>query len=67
MYWKRSPRMASIQTLYPGGDALKDATASGGITKVSRSELIELFNQDLPREYQAIISLRRLFAGLEGC
>jgi bacterioferritin len=48
--------MASIQTLYPGGNALKDETASGGIKKVSRSELIELLNQDLAREYQAIIA-----------
>jgi bacterioferritin len=36
--------------------ALKDETASGGVKKVSRSELIELLNQDLAREYQAIIA-----------
>jgi bacterioferritin len=35
---------------------LKDETASGGVKKVSRSELIELLNQDLAREYQAIIA-----------
>ena len=35
---------------------MKDETASGGIKKVSRSELIELLNQDLAREYQAIIA-----------
>src|SRR5882724_8265973 len=36
--------------------AMQDETASGGIKKVSRSELIELLNQDLAREYQAIIA-----------
>ena len=36
--------------------ALKDETASGGVKKVNRSELIELLNQDLAREYQAIIA-----------
>jgi bacterioferritin len=35
---------------------LKNETASGGAKKVSRAELIELLNQDLAREYQAIIS-----------
>jgi bacterioferritin len=35
---------------------LKDETVSGGAKKVSRSELIELLNQDLAREYQAIIA-----------
>jgi bacterioferritin len=34
---------------------LKDETASGSVKRVSRSELIELLNQDLAREYQAII------------
>jgi bacterioferritin len=34
----------------------KDETASAGIRKVSRSELIDLLNQDLAREYQAIIA-----------
>jgi bacterioferritin len=35
--------------------ALKDETTAGGFKKVPRSELIELLNQDLSREYQAII------------
>jgi len=35
--------------------ALKDETNAGGFKKVSRSELVELLNQDLSREYQAII------------
>ena len=35
---------------------MKDETASGSFKKVSRSELIELLNQDLAREYQAIIA-----------
>jgi bacterioferritin len=35
---------------------LKDETASGSVKKVSRSELVELLNQDLAREYQAIIA-----------
>ena len=35
---------------------MKDETASGGVKKASRSELIELLNQDLAREYQAIIA-----------
>ena len=35
---------------------MKDETASVGVKKVSRSELIELLNQDLAREYQAIIA-----------
>jgi bacterioferritin len=34
---------------------LKDETTAGGFKKVSRSELVELLNQDLSREYQAII------------
>ncbi len=34
---------------------MKNETASGGVKKVSRAELIELLNQDLSREYQAII------------
>ena len=35
---------------------MKDETASGVVKKVSRPELIELLNQDLAREYQAIIA-----------
>jgi bacterioferritin len=35
---------------------LKDEPASAGVKKASRSELIELLNQDLAREYQAIIA-----------
>ena len=35
---------------------MKDETASSAIKKVSRPELIELLNQDLAREYQAIIA-----------
>ena len=35
---------------------MKDATASASAKKISRSELIELLNQDLAREYQAIIA-----------
>jgi bacterioferritin len=35
---------------------LKDETTAGGFKKVSRAELIELLNQDLAREYQAIIA-----------
>jgi bacterioferritin len=35
---------------------LKDGTASAGVKKLSRPELIELLNQDLAREYQAIIA-----------
>jgi hypothetical protein len=34
---------------------LKDETTAGGMKKVSRSELVELLNEDLSREYQAII------------
>ena len=34
---------------------MKDETTAGSFKKVSRSELIELLNQDLSREYQAII------------
>jgi bacterioferritin len=34
---------------------LKHETTAGGFKKVSRSELVELLNQDLSREYQAII------------
>ena len=51
-----SLKKASIPTLYPGGKPLKDETVIGGVKKVSRSELIELLNQDLAREYQAIIT-----------
>jgi bacterioferritin len=35
---------------------LKDETVIGGVKKVSRSGLIDLLNQDLAREYQAIIA-----------
>ncbi|MGA8429198.1 MAG: ferritin-like domain-containing protein [Candidatus Sulfotelmatobacter sp.] len=35
---------------------MKDEKASAGFKKVSREELIELLNQDLAREYQAIIA-----------
>ena len=35
---------------------MKDETASGSVKKISRAELIELLNQDLAREYQAIIA-----------
>jgi len=35
---------------------LKDETTSEAVKKVSRSELIDLLNQDLQREYQAIIA-----------
>lgn len=35
---------------------MKDEKASAGFKKVSREELIELLNQDLSREYQAIIA-----------
>jgi hypothetical protein len=45
--------------------ALKDETTAGGFKKVSRSELVELLNQDLSREYQAIIGVCRLFTGFE--
>ena len=38
-----------------GGIALKNAPAAATFKSVSRSELIELLNQDLAREYQAII------------
>ena len=34
---------------------MKNETVSGRVKKVSRAELIELLNQDLSREYQAII------------
>src|ERR1022692_3368064 len=34
---------------------MKDETTAGGFKKVSRPELIDLLNQDLSREYQAII------------
>jgi bacterioferritin len=34
---------------------LKDETTAGGFKKVSRPELIDLLNQDLSCEYQAII------------
>ena len=49
------PKIASIPTLNLEESALKDGTTAGGFKKVSRSELIELLNQDLSREYQAII------------
>jgi len=35
---------------------LKNETVSAGSKKVSRDELIDLLNQDLSREYQAIIA-----------
>jgi bacterioferritin len=35
---------------------LKDETADAGFKKVSREELVGLLNQDLAREYQAIIA-----------
>ena len=35
---------------------MKDEASSGDVKKVSRPELIELLNQDLAREYQAIIA-----------
>ena len=35
---------------------MKNETASAGSKKVSRDELIDLLNQDLSREYQAIIA-----------
>ena len=35
---------------------MKNETASEGVKKVSRSELIDLLNEDLAREYQAIIA-----------
>ena len=35
---------------------MKEETASSAVKKVSRSELIELLNEDLAREYQAIIA-----------
>ena len=35
---------------------MKNETASGGFKKVSRDELIGLLNEDLSREYQAIIA-----------
>jgi bacterioferritin len=38
------------------GIALKNTTAAGASKSVSRVELIELLNQDLAREYQAIIA-----------
>jgi bacterioferritin len=39
-----------------GGTPLSDATPSTSFKKVTREELIELLNEDLSREYQAIIS-----------
>jgi bacterioferritin len=41
--------------LYPGGSTLKNEAVIADPKKVSRSKLIELLNQDLSREYQAII------------
>ena len=35
---------------------MKEETAAGSFKKVSRSELIKLLNEDLSREYQAIIA-----------
>jgi bacterioferritin len=35
---------------------LRTGTATEGVEKVSRAELIDLLNQDLAREYQAIIA-----------
>jgi bacterioferritin len=43
-------------TLVLEDSVLKDETAAGAFKKVSRSELIGLLNQDLAREYQAIIA-----------
>ena len=34
--------------------------------EISRDRLAELLNEDLCREYQAIIALRRLFPGAQG-
>jgi bacterioferritin len=53
---KGSPKYHQSQHSILEKSALKNETASGGIKKVSRSELIELLNQDLAREYQAIIA-----------
>jgi bacterioferritin len=52
---KVRPSTASIPTQCLGGNALKDTTTANGTKKVTRSELIELLNEDLSREYQAII------------
>ena len=41
--------------LYPGGSTVTNETVIADPKKVSRSKLIELLNQDLSREYQAII------------
>jgi bacterioferritin len=38
------------------GKHLKDETATAGAKKISRSELVDLLNEDLAREYQAIIA-----------
>jgi bacterioferritin len=51
----QSDKSIHNQHLIREESALKNETASGGLKKVSRSELIELLNQDLSREYQAII------------
>src|SRR5208282_6475003 len=44
-----------IETLTQEESALKGRPIAGDSKKVSRSELIDLLNQDLSREYQAII------------
>jgi bacterioferritin len=49
------PKIASIPHSILEESALKDETTAAGFKKVSRSELIDLLNQDLSREYQAII------------
>src|SRR5512140_654877 len=49
------PKIASIPHSILEESALNDETTAGGFKKVSRPELIELLNQDLSREYQAII------------
>ncbi len=35
---------------------MKDETATGGTKRISRSELVDRLNEDLAREYQAIIA-----------
>ena len=49
------PKIASIPYFILEESALKDETTAASFKKVSRSELIDLLNQDLSREYQAII------------
>ena len=41
-------------------------SSSEGAQPISRARLAELLNEDLSREYQAII-LCRVLAGVEGC